>query len=201
MLARTLEATSATGKTPPAPNDGRTRPAHFVCQTESAHHPPAKKASAAVLRLLGTCAHFVRQTESAHEAPPPKHNEERDRKGRAARQRCKALSQSGSPPLSKQARALTITRRAGTRAGRRAAGRAAGEARRSKSLLPCSRKPGWQGSTASTSSTASTQPRSRKLETLTEKCDHIDVNRRYLPETILIKLFVSRYIYFVFSKL
>ena len=55
--------------------------------------------------------------------------------------------------------------------------------------------------TASTSSTASTQPRSGKLETLTEKCDHIDVNRRYLPETISIKLFVSRYIYFVFSKL
>ena len=74
------------------------------------------------MRLLGRSAHFVCQTESAHQAPPPKHNEERDRKGRAARQRCKALSQSGSPPLlSKQARALTITRQAGTRAGRRAA--------------------------------------------------------------------------------
>ena len=106
------------------------------------------------MRLLGRSAHFVCQTESAHQAPPPKHNEERDRKGRAARQRCKALSQSGSPPLSKQARALTITRRAGTRAGRRAAGRAAGAARGPKSLLQCSRKPGWQGSTASTASTA-----------------------------------------------
>ena len=112
--------------------------------------PPARKASAAVLHLLGWSAHFVCQTESAHQAPPPKHNEERDRKGRAARQHCKALSQSGSPPLSKQARALTITRRAGTRAGRRAAGRAAGAARGPKSLLQCSRKPGWQGSTAST---------------------------------------------------
>ena len=47
-----------------------------------------------------------------------------------------------------------------------------------------------------TASTASTQPRSGKLETLLEKCDHIDVNRRYLPETISIQLFVSRYIYF-----
>ena len=146
MLARTLEATSATGKTPPAPNDGRTRPA---------------LRSAAVLRLLGRSAHFVCQTESAHQARPPQHNEERDRKGRAARQHCKALSQSGSPSLSKQARALTITRRDGTRAGRRAAGRAAGAARGPKSLLQWSRKPGWQGSTASTAS--STAPHANSL--------------------------------------